>query len=650
MSPWALVPPDELAVLPGRGNSDLPSSPFPGQNQRRPNKFPCLRLPTVTALVLVLLVLAAALPRPSLAAIPGSWTLAFPLATGREGHTATLLPNGSVVVAGGSNATDGILNSAEIYDLWWLSGTYGDWVSTGPMKSPRTHHTACYVDWGGLCWLLGGEDSFQGSQGDFVYPMEVLYAAMPSEAYWELPNLNLKNARRSFTSTVVKAKVNGSVQTCILSVGGQSYANYQLVPTATAELLFAPHEDPIEVPPMSGPRADHTATLLRDGRVLVVGGFPSGLYPAEIFDPIALTWTPSPISGTRYWHTATLLADGKVLVVGGIGPNGAEIYDPATGTWSLTNPPIHERIRHTATLLDNGLVLVAGGTASSNTAELYDPATGSWFPTGNLTYGRSDHTATLLYTGQVLVAGGYSSGAGHLTATELYEPEPTPKLPALLGFYPFDNGNAGDFSGNRRHGGVIGSPPVVTGYEGQGFYFGNHNGYIIIPLNINPDNYPRLTMGAWVKTVSNVSLQTVLTHDDGGYDRSIGIDYRGGGTGWSAFCGSGQVLGAAPAIQDAWTFVAVVYDQVHQTVRLQVDDTVLTKDAAVLSHGQNQLFIGVSPLFGNFFDGIIDNVFVFGDALTNKQLAYIRYGGANAIRTAPPSRPNSAILPLLLDN
>lgn len=400
---------------------------------------------------------------------------------------------------------------------------------------------------------------------------------------------------------------------------------------------------------MSGPRADHTATLLRDGRVLVVGGFPSGLHPAEIFDPIALTWTPSPIHATRYYHTATLLADGRVLVVGGIGGNGAEIFDPASGTWSLTNPPIHERSRHTATLLDNGLVLVAGGAGSGNTAELYDPATGTWFPTGNLNNGRSNHTATLLPTGQVLVAGGVGPGGEYFTVTELYEPEPTPKLPPLLGFYPFDTGNAGDFSGSRRHGTVIGSPPVVTGYEGQGFYFGNHNGYIILPLNINPDKYPRLTMGAWVKTVSSASLQTVLTHDDGGYDRSIGIDYRGGGTGWSAFCGSGQVLGAAPAIQQAWTFVAVVYDQVHQTVRLQVDDMVFTKEAAVLSKGQEQLFIGLSPLFGNFFDGIIDNVFVFGDALTDKQLAYIRYGGSRAILTAPRQRPNPGLLLLLMD-
>jgi hypothetical protein len=96
--------------------------------------------------------------------------------------------------------------------------------------------------------------------------------------------------------------------------------------------------------------------------------------------------------------------------------------------------------------------------------------------------------------------------------------------------------------------------------------------------------------------------------------------------------------------------VAVVYDQVQQTVRLQVDDMVLTKEAAGLSQGRNQLHIGGSPLFSNFFDGIIDNVFVFGDALTDEQLAFIRTGGIQAIMTAPSQGKNPAIQYLLLDN
>jgi hypothetical protein len=641
MSHLILSPSSALVMRPGGVNPELPTKPFPSTLQRWRNKLTRPKLPAVTALALALFILAAALPQAALAA-PGTWSLAPPLATARYGHTATLLPNGNVLVAGGENATDSVLASAEIYDplMYYMPGA--TWLNTIPMYSPRKHHTATLLN-SGQVLVVGGERLVGGSPV-FVYGTEYY----EPKGWWVTAGYTVHNPRTNFTSTLVNANVAGSIEPCLLSVGGMTYENYQRVPTATAELFAGGTR---QLPPMSVPRTDHTATLLRDGRVLAVGGLYINSTNAEIFDPVALTWTTTPpINSSGTDHTATLLPNGKVLVVGGIG-NIAELYDPASGTWSLTNPPIvFRRSGHTATLLPNGLVLVAGGGINytdSKTAELYDPATETWFPTGNLNFSRSEHTATLLNNGNVLVAGGLGPGGEYLTSAELYEPEPRPKLPPLLGFYPFDTGNAGDFSGHRRHGTVVGSPPLIQGYEGAAYYFGNHNGYIIIPLNINPDKYPRLTMGAWVKTVSSASLQTILTHDDGGYDRSIGIDYRGGGTGWSAFCGSGQVLGAAPAIQQAWTFVAVVYDQVHQTVKLRVDDTVLTKDAAVLSQGQNQLFIGLSPLFGNFFDGIIDNVFVFGDALTDKQLAYIRYGGAKAIMTAPRG-VNTGFLQLLL--
>src|SRR6266436_6398683 len=92
----------------------------------------------------------------------------------------------------------------------------------------------------------------------------------------------------------------------------------------------------------------------------------------------------------RYWHTATLLPNGKVLVAGGYdGVNylsSAELYDPATGTWTATGSLGAARAAHTATLLPNGMVLVAGGDDSSfnrlASAELYAPASGSWSVTG----------------------------------------------------------------------------------------------------------------------------------------------------------------------------------------------------------------------------------------------------------------------------
>ncbi len=118
----------------------------------------------------------------------------------------------------------------------------------------------------------------------------------------------------------------------------------------------------------------------------------------------------------RWSHTATRLPSGKVLVVGGAYGNlgalaVAELFDPATGTWSRTGFLTTPRADHTATLLPSGKVLVAGGwTPAGNTtmsvasAEVYDPATGNWTATGSLTQPYSGHKATLLPSGKALRA------------------------------------------------------------------------------------------------------------------------------------------------------------------------------------------------------------------------------------------------------
>ena len=134
------------------------------------------------------------------------------------------------------------------------------------------------------------------------------------------------------------------------------------------------------------------------------------------------------LTTARRQHTATMLPNGKVLVVGGQNDQGrlatTELYDPASGLWTTTGPLNNARYKHTATLLPNGKVLVAGGTGSSgvlSSAELYDPATGTWTVTGSMTAARQWHTATLLPNGKVLVAGGTGSG-GALSSAELYDP------------------------------------------------------------------------------------------------------------------------------------------------------------------------------------------------------------------------------------
>jgi hypothetical protein len=124
-----------------------------------------------------------------------------------------------------------------------------------------------------------------------------------------------------------------------------------------------------------------------------------------------------------------LLPDGKVLVAGGNNAAGtntfadAEIYDPASGTWSATGRLAEGRTRPSATLLLNGLVLVAGGQGDQGTlasSELYDPASGTWSPTGALPIAIWGHTATLLPNGGVLVTGGISTVI--VANVEIYNP------------------------------------------------------------------------------------------------------------------------------------------------------------------------------------------------------------------------------------
>jgi WD40 repeat protein len=188
----------------------------------------------------------------------------------------------------------------------------------------------------------------------------------------------------------------------------------------------------------------HTATLLQNGKVLIVGGVLTSTSDpdatAEIYDPATGTFTMTGAMATaREQHTATLLADGRVLIVGGTtsppasltsawlatgavdlqGTATAEIYDPSTGSFSGTGSMAAARTFHTATLLPNGTVLIAGGGNENSTAEIYDPATGSFSVTGGMEVGRSGHTATLLPNGSVLVAGG-GMFAG-LASAELYQ-------------------------------------------------------------------------------------------------------------------------------------------------------------------------------------------------------------------------------------
>jgi hypothetical protein len=171
--------------------------------------------------------------------------------------------------------------------------------------------------------------------------------------------------------------------------------------------------------------------LLLNGKVLVAGGdgTSSVQASAELYDPISGTWTlTGSMNSVRELHTATLLSNGKVLVAGGdrgVTPlASAEIYDPATGKWTTTGVLNTARNQHTATLLPNGNVLVAGGMGGQilSSAEFYNPITGHWTVTGTMNTNRSAHTMTLLSNGKVLVTGGLGNSVNYISSSELYDP------------------------------------------------------------------------------------------------------------------------------------------------------------------------------------------------------------------------------------
>ena len=211
-----------------------------------------------------------------------------------------------------------------------------------------------------------------------------------------------------------------------MMIGGTSKDDNGLLISLTAETeAYDPATETwTELAPMTEKRANHTATTLLDGRVLVVGGGKTDgpyLKVTELYDPATDSWTPgAPLTRGRAFHTATLLDDGRVLVVGGKGKvKIVEVYDPALDTWSPAGETTDPRSEHAANLLSDGTVLITGGTGYLVTSELFDPATNGWVPGEVLSTGRYRHSAFTLDDGRALIMGGTSKD-GMLATTEIY--------------------------------------------------------------------------------------------------------------------------------------------------------------------------------------------------------------------------------------
>jgi Kelch motif protein/galactose oxidase-like protein len=355
----------------------------------------------------------------------GTWTSAGSMAGPRFAHTATLLPSGEVLVAGGSDQSQGVPPTvksdatAELYDP-----STGRWRSTGSMSVPRTYFTATLLR-NGKVLVTGGESASGGSLPGATATAE-LYD--PSTGSWSITG-SMAFPRSFHTATLLP---NGKVLVAGGATPGPAFGGVvQGEATATAELYDPATGSWSSTGSMATARFDQDATLLPSGKVLVVGGQTgSGTTgSAELYDPATGRWRSAHSMATpRGTFTATLLPNGEVLVAGGSTGSGytgsAELYDPAADSWSFTGSLATSRENLTATLLLGGKVLVAGGDAGSGggytgTAELYDPSTGSWSSTASMAMPRDWATATLLRSGKVLVAGG-GTVSGSTASAELY--------------------------------------------------------------------------------------------------------------------------------------------------------------------------------------------------------------------------------------
>ena len=339
----------------------------------------------------------------------GGWGSPPVMATPREEHTATMLANGQLLVAGGLNGS-GALASGELFDV-----VKEQWTATGNLNTARYGHTATLLPNGQVLVAAGSDSGVNALASAELYD--------PASGKWTATAGNLNTARAEHTATLLP---NGQV---LVAAGSNSSHQF----STSAELYNPASGTWSATGSLATARGLHTATLLPNGKVLVTGGFDINFNvsaSAELYDPASGKWTATNnLNTARRNHTATLLSNGKVLIAGGSGTNdnfgqlaSAELYDPASGTWTVTGSLATARDFATATLLPNGKVLIACGlgnnTGALASAETYDPGSGKWTSAGNLTVARSEHTATLVFNDIVLVTGGGSSQ--YLASVEHY--------------------------------------------------------------------------------------------------------------------------------------------------------------------------------------------------------------------------------------
>jgi N-acetylneuraminic acid mutarotase len=342
-----------------------------------------------------------------------SWTLTGDLNTARYAHTATLLPNGKVLVAGGvgPNSCSTSNSTAELYDP--ITGT---WSHTGSLNTARISHTATLLQNGQV--LVAGGHALAGGYAVFLNSAE-LYD--PATGMWR-PTGSFNTIKNGGSATLLP---NGKVLIVGSDLNNRLVAELYDPATGTWSSTGAP----------SLPWGGHSV-LLPNGKVLAVwvGSHWDNYYGelfAELYDPATGQWSATgSVNSMHFADTVTLLRNGKVLVTGD--GTQSQLYDTTTGTWSITGSLNTSRYNYyTATLQADGRVLVAGGNVNNgfvSQAELYDPTVGTWSSISRVIVPRLSHTGTLLRNGKTLIVGGADAAflngcdASILLSAELYDP------------------------------------------------------------------------------------------------------------------------------------------------------------------------------------------------------------------------------------
>ncbi len=323
--------------------------------------------------------------------------------TPRHSHGSYVFPNGNVLAISGTVSKAGMGNGpTDTIDIY--NASTGTWTYVGFIPQPRIRPAIATTP-SGKAFIAGG-----GGHGrpEFVSSDGVL-----SRASIDLNEIIFAQGSRATTLTNSRVLMTGgapaSTQAALYHEATDTYAPAGTSPSGA----------------MKVGRAHHTATRLLNGRVLIVGGFDAGgtrRASAEIYDPATNTFTTTPnMMVARAQHTATLLADGTVLLAGG-GSASAEIYDPTTNSFSATGAPGLNRVNGEAHVLASGGVIALGGQGPSASVEIYDVKTKQWVAQPNLTFARAELGSAVFPNGDVFAFGGLGVTGLSLGTSEIWKP------------------------------------------------------------------------------------------------------------------------------------------------------------------------------------------------------------------------------------